>query len=686
MPNNPSNSKVTSARGAGMPNQSNLNNPRSYNNEGYNTFDRSNVRLFTTRFSDFHPNFCQPAIEGDVVPLNMNLELRSLNMKTPFFTPVQLEQHYFQVPWSAIAPNTWELFYRQPVKGQDISEEVKPYWDFESWLISFANLPKLASGSKVSFTADEAKLIINNALVFYNLFNNDSLLKNLGYSAPKKVAALADKVFSRLVTLFNTSTYSAPAAGTDPKLTMSDNGAGSGATIFLYRRNGNASSAAPLLTLSERYDIWSSIARGDFGYILSCVDMGNQGAQADTLNEIVKDMQAASTAYTDVIPAGEGIHIDMCRVVAYQLICSQYVSNSNVDDIYTGKMFLHNLSSLFYNQVDDASVANFTYNGVRYSYDIVCKIVGDNIFTDTVSVNDSAFWSVLVNLFAMRRSLRFGDYFLNARTQPLAVGDNYIQVSDNKVSVIDTTKAQWFQRFRNAVNRSSQNINEYLLSISGVQRERIDPQPNFICTQSFNIAGQETEGTNYDQNTSDSAPTTVITNLRTNQSKYAFEVYVDEPSYIIGCVSFNAKYVYPRAIDKEILTTDRFDWFNSFMQHVGDQEILKSEMDSSYDHSLVFGYTLRYAQFKYGLSHATGGFSADALPSWSLLMPEHDDMVGPWRYNHINSNILRNTDMDFDKFFPSLTGSDAAHRFHFIISCYNTVTANSKQQDFPTLL
>lgn len=684
MPKNPSTSHVTSAKGAGMPNQNNLNNPRSYNNEGYNTFDRSNARLFTTRFADFHPNFCQAALEGDVVRLNMRHELRSLNMKTPFFTPVQMEQHFFQVPWSAIAPNTWKLFLRQPVKGQDISENVKPYWNLFNYINTIGSLPQLSS-SKVSFTDAECKIIISNLIVCYLLFGNDSLLKNLGYSAPEEVATYADQAFASLVKLFNDDTFTEPAAGTNPHIVMSDNGQGSSATFFLYRKNGpRASTSLPVLTLSERYDIWSGIARGDYGYIVSCHDLGNQGAQSSTLNEIVKLLKSLSISYNDSLGSQEDIIVDMYRVVAYQLICAQYVSNSNVDDIYTAEMFLENMRTLL---VDDVGSSYFIYNGCRYSYDVVCKAIGDYVFSDINSVSLNSSWSAIVNLFAIHRSLRFGDYFLNARTQPLAVGDNYIEVSeDNKISVIDVTQRQWFQRFRNAVNRTSQNINEYLLSITGVQRQRIEPQPNFICSQSFNLSGQEIEGTNYDQNTSDENPTTTITTLRSGQSRYMFEVFIDEPSYIIGCVSFNAKYVYPRATDKEFLMTDRFDWFNSFLQHIGDQEIMKHEMDSSYDHDIVYGYTLRYAQFKYGLSHATGGFSAHALPSWSLMMPEKSQLVGPWRYDHINSNVLRNTDVDFDQFFPSLTGADAAHRFHFIISSYNSVPANSKQQDFPTLM
>ena len=117
---NPSTSRVVSGNQTGTSPQGSLNNPRTANRESYNTFNRSRKRLSTQLFNQVQPMYCQAQIEGDVSRLQVSHDLRSYTLKSPLLSDVQMHRTFFQVPWSAIMPNTWENLYRQPIKGSDI--------------------------------------------------------------------------------------------------------------------------------------------------------------------------------------------------------------------------------------------------------------------------------------------------------------------------------------------------------------------------------------------------------------------------------------------------------------------------------------------------------------------------------------------------------------------------------------
>ena len=97
---------------AGLVNQDSLNNPKTSNMESYNTFDKSSIVGETVLFDTVTPFDMLPAIEGDHIRLRMSQDLRTYTLKSPLLTPVKQHQAYFQVPWRAIMPNTWEYLRR----------------------------------------------------------------------------------------------------------------------------------------------------------------------------------------------------------------------------------------------------------------------------------------------------------------------------------------------------------------------------------------------------------------------------------------------------------------------------------------------------------------------------------------------------------------------------------------------
>lgn len=657
MPKVPSKSLVTTARGAGMVHQDGLNNAQSFNKEGYNTFDRSNIRLMTSRFADIVPYGSQIAVDGDVIRKRNAVDVSTYTMKSRMLTDVNINLDSFVVNLSAIMPNTWRLVIKQPLKGNDVSSSVYPFWNFRNFLYSVINFyDDVVGGNKTPLQ------VLKFIVAFDGICGHYGLLKHLGYSNP--LADIADDLYEQMVTDLMAGAYA---------ITFKDRDNNS----FQF---GTGVSLSGLMGLLDRF--WKGeIDITNVGTFVP--DITKYGPVSPTYLKAICQ-QVLSLDSTAVRT------IDMRKVFAYQMTCAQFMTNSHIDDIYTGEMWLQNLSAYY---LTYGSIPAFSLNGVYYNYDFCSNYMLDQVlngFLDPDSDNDVDNWFIFAsNIFALRSSLRESDYFTNTRLTRLAAVDTDIAVNANKVSVIDVNEKEWYQRFANAVNRGSQEINNYLFRMFGIQRERIEPQPNFVVHESFALGQAMTENTGSAQV---SDPDSVTSRLGSAQSRFMYEIAIDEPeAVVISLMSCTARYVYPHAIDKTFDTQERFDMFQSLLQHVGDQNVMTHELDCNKPYGRSLGFQLRYAQYKNSISHAVGGFSRGVLPTWALLYPSVSITPAPVitdRFNltNLTPEFIRNHNDEFDQFYNSLTGKCPSERFHFVVKVFNAVLNNSKQQAYPTLM
>lgn len=86
--------------------------------------------------------------------------------------------------------------------------------------------------------------------------------------------------------------------------------------------------------------------------------------------------------------------------------------------------------------------------------------------------------------------------------------------------------------------------------------------------------------------------------------------YVKEHGYIFGYVSVMPKSSYFQGIPKHFMKFDKFDYYWKEFAHLGEQPILNKELYLADDgeNDDVFGYTPRYAEYKYLPSTVHGNF------------------------------------------------------------------------------
>lgn len=319
----------------------------------------------------------------------------------------------------------------------------------------------------------------------------------------------------------------------------------------------------------------------------------------------------------------------------------------------------------------------FDYNGVSVRYDTFSQHILDraasNLVADATYTNGLKIMYFFFNLFTYRRSLRYGDYFLASRPQPLAVGDVNVPVTGDNVSVIDINKNLHIQRFLNAVNRVGSAVTDYARGIFGYTPKEDDARPRFISSETLFVGSDEIDNTANDQGK-------VNTNLIAQQSNYMFDVNISDDCVILGLITFEATSAYKNMVERDFYHLTRYDNFIPELQHLGDQKVYGSELSGEPDYKdTTFGYQVRYAEYKFKVNQAHGGFCTNALKQW--FFPALDE-VG----SYIDEDAIRSRPMDFDPYYKSLTGANMADYFHFQISFANNVRGNRAMDYEPTLL
>lgn len=106
--------------------------------------------------------------------------------------------------------------------------------------------------------------------------------------------------------------------------------------------------------------------------------------------------------------------------------------------------------------------------------------------------------------------------------------------------------------------------------------------------------------------------------------KYIFDRTFEEHGWIIGLMSIIPRAEYMNGYPKKYMKNDRFDYYWPQFAHIGEQEIKRSELNYDFFNGVTnvnndtFGYTPRYAEYRFINSHVHGDFK-DTLEFWTLV-------------------------------------------------------------------
>lgn len=601
----------------------------------HNTYDNSYFHYKTQKFGQYEPFFIMEGVPQDVIPLHSSHQVRTLPMATPFLSELTLNKDYFMIPNNAIQPNTWDYIYTHPSQGDDVPEDSQNIFNITS------HVGPLIGNLVNPSVSDTLKLF--SLLSLECFLSSGSLLWMLGYKNSLRFAIDSvrnksfDDVFDSIVL----------SEGFNVKFTVIGE---DGVTINIDSDIVGAYTAISLLRSYGSSISLQSISLPDISILIQ---------QAEDLPDLRMD-----------------------RVIAYQLACSQFYVNPQVDFIYNAQLYRDNAFTLLSNHLGGVNIDTFTFNGILVPYDYFSNHYY-NISVPFEGMNPVAYFAYINYLFGLRESLRFGDYFTDCRTRPLAISGNgysdgyVVNAETNTIDVLDFTRNIVFQRFRNAVVKLGNNMADYLRGIMGTQPAPDYHLPKFIAHTESKISGNEVA------NTTSSGLGELVTNMNSNDDRFAFEVTVDMPCVIIGISSFSIPRLYSRTKEKFFFHKDRYDMFNPMLQPFGDQDVQGIELSSGDE---VFGYQSRFGEYKQRYSVASGGF-VQKLPAWAFVTDTiFDPIFDPIQYDHQSQSFIRAHDYEFNRFFEQLPGVSLATGFHFIVVYNNKCVSNRPMEVNPSTL
>lgn len=707
-------------------NQANKSEGRHIHN--YSTFDRSlSYRLYNThRFGDYTPTFVMEGVPNDEISLNSHDGIDSLSLKAPFKGSIRKIKESFMVPNMAILPLQWDRIYAQNSNGDDVPSDANcilsdfPATFKQLWLDCFA--PVATQVSDLSTNAKACTFIqgfLRIGVLGEMIYSNGALLNVLGYKASTQFRVnQQDSQANALYTISYDEWFDSALYKIFEDISE----------IVVYEPVGSSNVTHRFQGLSgtyfEGYESFRSMIEL-FRENPLCRVYSISFASTATLSSWATSMSAELGSYklfntssfqwylpinADVDPSGSNSDItalnpstlNLSRLLAYQLICAHFYSNSSIDFIYSAdlyRQYIYNLYNVAYNNTPlTVNMTYFTWNGQKLPYDYLSGrllktflgLSSTSLRTNFISnftSNSSVYLSVLAiwsAVFGFRKSLRYGDYFTASRPRPLAPINTDVSVNNSLVSVIDITRNIQAQRFANAVMRSRSKIEEYVKSLFGRAPQPDYHNPFFLSRTEEIIFGDQVQNTA--QNTNVSLPQSRTANFAGNLSRHTFTFHNDDahPCIYMQIVSYDSPRAYCRSVDRQFLHIDRFDMFNPDFQYIGDQAVYGIELGYHSPSAIpdIFGYQTRDMEYKQRFDVCSSGFASGSLPGWAFT----DDRLVNYNFTSISPNFIRSRNTDIDYLYLSLTGFSLGTYFHFTCVTDNNVSAKRAMAVDPQIL
>lgn len=237
-------------------------------------------------------------------------------------------------------------------------------------------------------------------------------------------------------------------------------------------------------------------------------------------------------------------------------------------------------------------------------------------------------------------------------TTPLAYdnsGHLKVDLTNATAATVNSVRRAFaIQRWAEASARGGKRYIEQILSHFGVKSSdaRLD-RPEFLGGGRVPFQIGET------LQTSQTMATGSDPSLQGNQSgngfalgsSPSFKSFFEEHGYVMGILSVIPRSSYQQGIPRDFLKRDALDFYFPEFAHLGEQEIYDAELYAAASNPThVFGYTPRYAEYKYIPSSVHGDFRS-SLNYWHMGRVFDNQP-------QLNSDFVEVKPADVDRVFP----------------------------------
>lgn len=137
-----------------------------------------------------------------------------------------------------------------------------------------------------------------------------------------------------------------------------------------------------------------------------------------------------------------------------------------------------------------------------------------------------------------------------------------------------------------------------------------------------------------------------------------FKHYFEEHGYIIGIMSITPRSGYQQGVPRDFTKFDNMDFYFPEFAHLSEQEIKNKEIylsdDANYNEG-TFGYTPRYAEYKYKASESHGDFRGN-LAYWHLnrIFSDKPNLNTTFVECNPSNRVFATSETEDDKFWVQL--------------------------------
>lgn len=200
------------------------------------------------------------------------------------------------------------------------------------------------------------------------------------------------------------------------------------------------------------------------------------------------------------------------------------------------------------------------------------------------------------------------------------VGNAPVELQVGATTIIDLRRAYKLQEWQEVNARSGTRYTELLQAHFNIRAQDSRLQrPEFLGGSSANVTISEVLQTS--SNASEPTPQGNMAGHGISVGAgTGFSYFAKEHGYIIGIMSVLPKTAYFQGIPRHYLKRDKFDFFWSQFQTIGEQAIQNKEIYVDLDNAVqdaTFGYTPRYAEYKHMLSSVHGAMRS-SLDFWHM--------------------------------------------------------------------
>lgn len=610
-------------------------------------------------------------------------QLRTLSLKSPLLQDLRKNFDYYAVDMHAILPHTWDLIKAIPERGDDIDASkancvITPYSLFVPIQAFLSDYPLNSVDGWVGFS-DFDKFL--HMLAYVNaLFAPDSLFACTRRPLHKRVGLTLEPYVKELLKQgfdwFHLYLQNINTGGNKPIL-----------VVKFLDSEGNAVNfkTYDFTSLDERMRFFFDFEENPYFAVVNATNTHFANAftaiqaQISTVAPLWKDDSYLVDHLVSGCPNAE-VPINIDEIIAYQLCCFEYQTNSKIDFIYSAKMY----RALFEGWLANCGSNTFTFNGVTYMYDgfsnvCLAQMLDSTLIVEGDDTDALGVWytyNLVLSLLTKKRSLRYIDYFVGGRTTPLASGDVNVSVIDNQVSAVDTAKGLSYSRLLLAAARAGGKFEDQLHGVFGsTPRTRTD-EPVHLAHLDCIVYGIETQNTGDDQMLKGNS---ITTNLTSRTNDFAFGMDISESTILIGIATYEITRFYLEGWTPFANKVDRFDMFNPYLQYMGDQPIKQSELYAGLSDDLTFAFAQKDIEYKLNTDFAVGDF-LETLRGWIFAQQDIKDPVEQ------SSDFIRSHRSELDRYFLSMTGTMPWQRYHFICLYDNRIEATRNMLYNPQIL